>query len=43
MKSAAMTRAAIFAVGVRLCSGAMLVLVFALAQGLFLAGVAAAL
>ena len=33
--------AAIFAVGVRPCSGAILVLVFALAQGLFWAGVAA--
>jgi nickel/cobalt exporter len=32
---------AIFAVGVRPCSGAILVLVFALAQGLFWAGVAA--
>jgi nickel/cobalt exporter len=32
---------AIFAVGLRPCSGAILVLVFALAQGLFLAGVAA--
>jgi nickel/cobalt transporter (NicO) family protein len=34
---------AIFAVGVRPCSGAILVLVFALAQGLFWAGVAATL
>jgi nickel/cobalt transporter (NicO) family protein len=33
--------AAIFAVGVRPCSGAILVLVFALAQGLFWAGIAA--
>jgi ABC-type nickel/cobalt efflux system permease component RcnA len=33
---------AIFAVGLRPCSGAILVLVFALAQGLFWAGVAAA-
>jgi nickel/cobalt exporter len=33
--------AAIFAVGLRPCSGAILVLVFALAQGLFWAGVAA--
>jgi ABC-type nickel/cobalt efflux system permease component RcnA len=33
--------AAIFAVGIRPCSGAILVLVFALAQGLFWAGVAA--
>ncbi len=33
--------AAIFAVGVRPCSGAILVLVFALAQGLFWAGVVA--
>ena len=32
---------AIFAVGLRPCSGAILVLVFALAQGLFLAGVVA--
>ena len=32
--------AAIFAVGLRPCSGAILVLVFALAQGLFWAGVA---
>jgi ABC-type nickel/cobalt efflux system permease component RcnA len=32
---------AIFAVGIRPCSGAILVLVFALAQGLFWAGVAA--
>jgi ABC-type nickel/cobalt efflux system permease component RcnA len=31
----------IFAVGLRPCSGAILVLVFALAQGLFLAGIAA--
>ena len=31
----------IFAVGMRPCSGAILVLVFALAQGLFLAGIAA--
>jgi len=35
--------AAIFAVGIRPCSGAILVLVFALAQGLFWAGVAATL
>lgn len=35
--------AAIFAVGIRPCSGAILVLVFALAQGLFLAGIAATL
>jgi ABC-type nickel/cobalt efflux system permease component RcnA len=34
---------AIFAVGIRPCSGAILVLVFALAQGLFWAGVAATL
>lgn len=34
---------AIFAVGLRPCSGAILVLVFALAQGLFWAGVAATL
>jgi ABC-type nickel/cobalt efflux system permease component RcnA len=34
--------AAIFAVGIRPCSGAILVLVFALAQGLFWAGIAAA-
>ena len=34
---------AILAVGVRPCSGAILVLVFAMAQGLFAAGVAAAL
>jgi nickel/cobalt transporter (NicO) family protein len=34
---------AIFAVGVRPCSGAILVLVFALAQGLFWAGIAATL
>jgi nickel/cobalt transporter (NicO) family protein len=33
--------AAIFAVGIRPCSGAILVLVFALAQGLFWAGIAA--
>jgi ABC-type nickel/cobalt efflux system permease component RcnA len=33
--------AAIVAVGLRPCSGAILVLVFALAQGLFLAGIAA--
>jgi ABC-type nickel/cobalt efflux system permease component RcnA len=33
--------AAIFAVGLRPCSGAILVLVFALAQGLFWAGIAA--
>jgi nickel/cobalt transporter (NicO) family protein len=33
--------AAIFAVGIRPCSGAILILVFALAQGLFWAGVAA--
>ena len=33
--------AAIFAVGLRPCSGAILVLVFALAQGIFWAGVAA--
>jgi nickel/cobalt transporter (NicO) family protein len=33
--------AAIFAVGIRPCSGAILVLVFALAQGLFWTGVAA--
>ncbi len=32
---------AILAVGVRPCSGAIIVLVFALSQGLFLAGVAA--
>src|SRR6185369_8300320 len=32
---------AIFAVGIRPCSGAILVLVFALAQGLFWAGIAA--
>ena len=32
---------AIFAVGLRPCSGAILVLVFALAQGIFWAGVAA--
>jgi ABC-type nickel/cobalt efflux system permease component RcnA len=32
---------AIFAVGVRPCSGAILVLVFALAQGMFWAGIAA--
>ncbi|MDQ8728968.1 nickel/cobalt transporter [Bradyrhizobium sp. LHD-71] len=32
---------AIFAVGLRPCSGAILVLVFALAQGLFVAGIAA--
>jgi nickel/cobalt exporter len=32
---------AIFAVGLRPCSGAILVLVFAMAQGLFLAGIAA--
>ena len=32
---------AIFAVGMRPCSGAILVLVFALAQGLFWAGIAA--
>ena len=32
---------AIFAVGLRPCSGAILVLVFSLAQGLFLAGIAA--
>ena len=32
---------AIFAVGLRPCSGAILVLVFALAQGLFWAGIAA--
>ena len=35
--------AAIFAVGIRPCSGAILVLVFALAQGLFWAGMAATL
>src|SRR5207237_285242 len=35
--------AAIFAVGLRPCSGAILVLVFALAQGLFWAGAAATL
>jgi nickel/cobalt exporter len=35
--------AAIFTVGIRPCSGAILVLVFALAQGLFWAGVAATL
>jgi ABC-type nickel/cobalt efflux system permease component RcnA len=35
--------ATIFAAGARPCSGAILVLVFALAQGVFLAGVAAAL
>ena len=35
--------AAIFTVGVRPCSGAILVLVFALAQGLFWAGIAATL
>ena len=34
---------AIFAVGLRPCSGAILVLVFALAQGLFWAGVVATL
>jgi ABC-type nickel/cobalt efflux system permease component RcnA len=34
---------AIFAVGVRPCSGAILVLVFALAQGMFWAGIAATL
>jgi len=34
---------AIFTVGIRPCSGAILVLVFALAQGLFWAGVAATL
>jgi nickel/cobalt exporter len=33
--------AAIFAVGLRPCSGAILALVFALAQGLFWAGIAA--
>jgi ABC-type nickel/cobalt efflux system permease component RcnA len=33
---------AIFAVGLRPCSGAILVLVFALAQGLYWAGIAAA-
>ncbi len=32
---------AIFAVGIRPCSGAILVLVFALAQGMFWAGIAA--
>ena len=32
---------AIFAVGLRPCSGAILILVFALAQGIFWAGVAA--
>ena len=32
---------AIFAVGIRPCSGALIVLVFSLAQGLFLAGIAA--
>jgi nickel/cobalt exporter len=32
---------AILAVGIRPCSGAIIILVFALAQGLFLAGVAA--
>jgi nickel/cobalt exporter len=32
---------AIFTVGIRPCSGAILVLVFALAQGLFWAGIAA--
>lgn len=37
-KSAAMT---VFAAGVRPCSGAILILVFALAQGLFLVGVGA--
>ena len=35
--------AAILAVGIRPCSGAILVLVFALAQGLFWAGIAATL
>lgn len=35
--------AAIFAVGLRPCSGAILVLVFSLAQGLFWAGIAATL
>jgi ABC-type nickel/cobalt efflux system permease component RcnA len=35
--------AAIFTVGIRPCSGAILVLVFALAQGLFWAGIAATL
>ena len=35
--------AAVFAVGLRPCSGAILVLVFALAQGLFWTGVAATL
>jgi ABC-type nickel/cobalt efflux system permease component RcnA len=34
---------AVFAVGIRPCSGAILVLVFALAQGLFWAGIAATL
>ena len=34
---------AILAVGLRPCSGALIVLVFALAQGFFLAGVASAL
>jgi nickel/cobalt exporter len=34
---------AIFAVGLRPCSGAILVLVFALAQGIFWAGIAATL
>ena len=34
---------AIFAVGLRPCSGALIVLVFALSQGFFLAGVASAL
>jgi ABC-type nickel/cobalt efflux system permease component RcnA len=34
---------AIFAVGLRPCSGAILVLVFALAQGMFWAGIAATL
>src|SRR5690606_22163364 len=35
--------ATIFAAGARPCSGAILVLVFALAQGIFVAGIAAAL
>jgi nickel/cobalt exporter len=40
-KSLAAAWSAILAVGIRPCSGAIIILVFALAQGLFLAGVAA--
>ena len=41
LTSASQFMAAAFAIGVRPCTGALVVLVFALSQGLFLAGMAA--